>query len=111
MTTLIKYAVPCVTEGTIVISGYRSSIPTNCPNSTEHTINSAGIQALDSTLTKQILVAQNSPTVLVGGYFSCEQINMDITPNDTVNYDVSFPYNINAYTVVTIGIILHITIE
>lgn len=99
MTTLIKYAVPCISEGTIVISGYRENVPSHCPNSVDHTINSAGIQPLDSVLSKQIYIGQNAPTVPVGGYFSCEQINVNVAASSITNYDVSFPYNINAFTV------------
>lgn len=102
MSTVIKYAVPCITENLIVISGYRNTVPIYCPNSTSHQIDAAGIEALDSVQTQQIFVSQNDQTVPVGGYFLCDQITMNIPTGSTgldTNYDVSYPYNINAFNV------------
>lgn len=46
--TLYRWSVPCITEGIQVVSDYTSIKPTVCPNNNTHTIDAAGIVALDA---------------------------------------------------------------
>ena len=96
---LTKYLVPCLTEGINVITDFRSSVPTVCPNNNTHTIDASGIMALDSTSLNIITINENNQ-IPNGGFYRADCFEIAVTggTGTVTTYDISYPYNIGAYS-------------
>lgn len=99
MTTLTRYIVPCLTENVNVFTDYRETVPTACPNNNTHTIDANNIKQLDSTTTKTLKINQNGQ-YKTGGYYKAKYFQVDLPSGtgSTGSCDVTFPYNIAAYS-------------
>lgn len=56
--SLSSYLVTCVTEGTRVVTDYRTTVPTQCPNNASHTINPDLTVIFDTQALNQVAIFQ-----------------------------------------------------
>jgi len=91
----IRYLVPCITEGTPVVTDYVSDKPTCCPNNISHTINAAGIRQIDGiTPPKPVTVDQSS------GLVTSHQYRVDCYTVSCENeVKIRYPYNVCIHTI------------
>jgi len=101
MSTLSRYAVPCNTEGIVVLSDYRTDIPTTCPNNNTHNIDESGIFIYHTMNSKTVTINQDGD-VETGGYYRADQFDFTIPAGTgaTATYDISYPYNVCVYSVI-----------
>lgn len=94
---IYKYRVQCLTESAFVLTGYRYETPTYCPNDINHTINGTGTSIVDIKNVKQVIIDQSSD-ISNFGYFRVDQHNISIGASATVVQDITYPYNVVAYS-------------
>ena len=100
MSLLSRYVVPCITESVAVVSDYRNTPPTTCPNNDTHIINADGIYIYHTITSKTVTINQDS-SISTGGYYRADQFDLSISGGTgaTASYDISYPYNIGVYSV------------
>jgi len=73
---LSSYLVTCTTEGIRVVSDYRTTPPTTCPNDTAHTIDQNQTKIYNTVSTKTVTITDNLNGV--GGFYKCVPYDMNI---------------------------------
>ena len=86
---LKKYLVPCVTENVNIVTDFRSTLPTTCPNNNTHVINENGIYAITSISENKVVIDEGID-VPSGGYFRVDNHEMDIVGATTVAFVTAF---------------------
>ena len=96
---LKKYLVPCVTENVNIVTDFRSTLPTTCPNNNTHVINENGIYAITSISENKVVIDEGID-VPSGGYFRVDNHEMDIVggTGTVTNKIISYPYNVGCYS-------------
>lgn len=93
---LSQYIVTCLTEGLRVVTDYRSTPPTCCPNNNTHTIDPAQTQAYCVKPMTDVQVLQPN------GYYQCSTLDLDMpacTPGTVFTSDLTNPMRVLLWTI------------
>ena len=93
--TLSQYLVTCLTESTRVVTDYRNTTPTTCPNNNEHTIDPAQTQVYCTKPMTDVHI------LIPNGYYQCSSMDLDMpacTPGTIFTADIANPMRILLWT-------------
>jgi len=92
---LTSYMVTCLTENLRIVTDYRTTVPTSCPNNSGHTIDP------DQTTVYDTRTMNNVSVLIPSGYYQCTTVDLDMptcTPGTIFTKDISWPMRVLLWT-------------